>query len=299
MFCLSEAPGFPCLGEGPRFWGAVFASVFVILCYVAAALSRPHDPKAGWRFNPLVITAGVFGRASLSNLQILYFSLIVFWILVYGVLWTAALSTLSEHVLYLLGIGALGTAGAKVTSITRKRLAFENLAWMKNKNWIKEDIGRKRRPPQWVDLVNSDDAFDVFKFQNVIVTLVIGLAMFATALGESDPTGLENFEIPGSLLALLGLSQVTYIGGKAIAPPGNRDLNTKLTELRDLEKKFVAAVIDAKTPMTTSLGEAKALAGKEYNDYLVAAREAKSMVEEIVGNRIAETDIQPTLPDAA
>ena len=289
-----------CLGEGPRFWSGLIAAIFVIVCYVGAALSRPVRPGMGSRFNPLVITAGVFGRASLANLQILFFSLIVIWILVHLVLWSGKLGALSSDVLYLLGIGGLGTAGAKVTSIVRKRLSFENVSWLRHKHWIEADIGRARRPPQWADLVCTDDAFDVFKFQNVVVTFVIGLGLLGSVVVSADQSGLKTFVIDGSLLVLLGLSQVAYVGGKAIAPPANEDLNKTLTGLRALESAYVSAALDTaawKAGGPDVAENVRKEAATAYNTYMEAARIAKVMLDDITGALIPDNRIEPGLPE--
>ena len=288
------------LGEGPRFWSGFIAAVFVVVCYVAAALSRPEKTEMGSRFNPLVITAGVFGRASLANLQILFFSLIVIWLLVHLVLWTGKLGALSTDVLYLMGIGGLGTAGAKVTSIMRKRLSFENVSWLRRKQWIKTDIGRERRPPQWADLVCTDDAFDVFKFQNVVITFVIGLGLLGSVVVSGDQSGLKTFAIDGSLLVLLGLSQVTYVGGKAIAPPANEDPNKTLSELRDLEEAFVGAALETAAWKAGGADVAEKVrkeAAAPYNTYMSAAKIAKGMLEDLTGALIPESRIEPDLPE--
>ena len=211
----------------------------------------------------------------------------------------SAPTALSEHVLYLLGIGAIGTSGAKVTSIHRKRLSFENLGWLKHKQWIDEDIGKKRRPPRWSDLVTTDEAFDVFKFQNVVVSLIVGLGLFGVALSEPDLKEFSKFEIHPSLLVLLGLSQVTYVGGKATAPPANADLNQKLDELRSLEKKFIQAVVASPAwtrSASKSEADANAAAKAEYNAYMSVVREAKVMLEDIVGNQIAAKHMEPDIP---
>ena len=214
---------------------------------------------------------------------------------------------MSSDVLYLLGIGGLGTAGAKVTSIVRKRLSYENVTWLSLKGWIDVDIGRARRPPKWADLVCTDDAFDVFKFQNVAVTVVIGLGLLGAVIvnGDQVPTGqdglkgLGEFVIHPSLLVLLGLSQVTYVGGKAIAPPANEDINKSLTDLRKLEAEFVQAALETaawKSNGITDPDGIKKEAAASYNAYMVAARIAKNMVQDLTGKDIPESKIEPGFP---
>lgn len=287
------------LGVSHNFWSGVIASVVVVLFYILAAVSRPGSSDGSWRGNPLAITAGVFGRASLSNLQVFYFSLIVFWLLTYYVVKEGMLIGLSPDILYLLGIGAAGTAGAKVAAVTRKRLSFENWAWLKRKNWISQDIGRARRPPQWTDLITSEEAFDVSKFQMLVVSFIVGVALVAAGATGTETDGLKNFTIPPSLLGLLGLSQAVNVGGKAIGPATNADLNAQLNKLRQLEQDFIAAVANewkktspAQADMTVAIKAAPA----EYNAYMTTAKETAVMVQERIGAAHPTTNIAPDLP---
>lgn len=287
------------LGLNGHYWSGLIATVVVVLFYVLAAVSRP--PDGGWRANPLAITAGVTGRASLSNLQVFYFSLIVFWVLTYFVVETRTLVGLNLDVLKLLGIGAAGTVGAKVTAVTRKRLSSEDWAWLKRKNWISQDIERARRPPQWTDLITSGADFDVYKFQTLVVSFIVGIALVAAGMAGTDPIGLKNFKIDDNLLALLGLSQAVYVGGKAIGPATNANLKTQLDKLRKLEQVFIAAA--AKEWKKTALPQANAnmaaainAAPVEYNAYLTAAEDTAVMVQERIGAAQPTTNIAPDLP---
>jgi hypothetical protein len=54
----------------------------------------------------------------------------------------------------------------------------------------------------------------------------------AVALVRTNLAGLGTFTIPAELLQLLGLSQVVFIGGKAIEKSAYNDLDDKLTEVR-------------------------------------------------------------------
>ena len=287
--------GFPLV-----FWAGLFASAVIFGFYAYAVASTPRDPMLGNRWSPLAITAGVFGRASLSNLQILYFSLIVFWVIFFVLLRDGTLVDLSEHVLYLLGIGAIGSGGAKVVAIRRQRLSFENWAWLKKKGWIKEDIGRSRRPPTWADLVNSDGVFDVFKFQSIVASLIIGSGLLIiSAFGEKPDASLANFTIPEGLLGLLGLSQVTYVAGKVTAPAPVDELNQQLDKVRNLEGKFGDAVATAwrTTPPTTrDLESAKKAAAEAYMAFRVAADNALEMLSQRIGGRHATANVEPNIP---
>ena len=284
------------LGVSHNFWSGVIASIVVVLFYILAAVSRPRSSEGGWRANPLAITRGVFGRASLSNLQVFYFSLIVFWVLTYYVVKEGTLVGLSPHILYLLGIGAAGTAGAKVTAVTRKRLSSVNLSWLIRKNWISRDIGRARRPPRWTDLITSEEEFDVYKFQMLVVSFIVGVALMVAG---ASGTKLGNFTIPATLLGLLGLSQAVNVGGKAIGPATNANLDTQLKNLRKLEQDFIAAVANVwrtTTPAPADMAAAIKAAPAEYNAYLTTAKDTAVMVQERIGAAQPTTNIAPDLP---
>jgi hypothetical protein len=271
--------------------------MIVVIFYILAAITRRNTDVQGNIYNPLVITAGVFGRASLSNLQLFYFSLIVLWILVYNLVHEKGLVNLSTDVLVLLGIGAAGTAGAKLTAVVRDRLSYENWAWLKHKGWIEKDIGRARRPPQWTDLLTSQDAFDVSKFQTLFVSFSVGVALLMEGFGQ--PSGAATFEIPEGLLGLLGLSQGINVTNKAISPSPNAELDKLLNEVRELESKFVAKVAEqwgASPPSPADLDAAKKAARPEYDAYLHAAKRAAVMVQERIGARSPTTLTDPDIP---
>lgn len=113
----------------------------VLLLYLSAAIAtRTTDVRTGiplYRyFDPVYLTAGSDGKGSLSKLQILFFSLIVFGLLSYILARTGALSDLSSSILFLLGITGIGSAVAKGTDEQKNRLSFENRAWMIRKGWL-------------------------------------------------------------------------------------------------------------------------------------------------------------------
>lgn len=279
----------------------VAASVIVgVLYWFAGSTQAPKSVERGSPYDPLVITAGVFGRASLSNLQIFFFSLIVFWVLFYSVLKDGTLTKLSSDVLMLLGVGAAGTSGAKITALQQNRLSFENWAWLKRKGWIQEDIGKARRPPKWADLVSTDDAFDVFKFQNIVVSLIVGIGLLYIGLTDTSSSGLASFKIDPSLLGLLGLSQVTYVGGKAISASPIAELDKQLDELGKLERKFVEAVAgkwQESEPPVRDIAEAKKSAPAAYKAYEDATRTAAVMLQERIGANEPPSNTTPDIPD--
>ena len=206
----------------------------------------------------------------------------------------------------LLGIGAAGTAGGKVTAIAKNRLGFDNWAWLVRKGWIKESVehGSNTRKPEFGDLLRSGGEFDISKFQLLVFSLVVGAALvyFVASSGEhgTEAKTLAEFEIPGEYLSLIGLSQAAYIGGKAVGPSTKADLDKKLNEVRTLETDFVTAVEKSWSqqgrPSDPSLAAARSAAPEQYSRYRMRAEEAAMMVGECIGKVVSEKKIEPSTP---
>ena len=281
--------------------GFVAATLAVVIAYAVAASAR-KSANGKWVWNILVITQGVHARASLSKLQFFFFTLAVLWVVVAVLTWTGQLAGLSGDIVVLLGIGAAGTAGGKITAIAKNRLGFDNWAWLVRKGWIKESIerGANTRKPEFGDLLRSGGEFDISKFQLVVFSLVVGAALiYFTAYG-AEVEDFSAFEIPAEYLGLIGLSQVAYIGGKAVGPSTKADLDKKLTEVRNLETDFVKAVEKSWSQPDSrndrSLDAVRAAAPQEYRTYRMRAEEAATMVGECIGNPVSDTSIEPTVP---
>lgn len=115
---------------------------------------------------PVALTAGHLGKASLSNFQIFGFTLVVLFRLLYTLFSSGVLSGLSNDLLLLLGISAVGTTGSKVVALGNKRLTFSNWAWLRNHEWLTiGEKGYEKKPEledaKWSDLIKSGGSFDV------------------------------------------------------------------------------------------------------------------------------------------
>lgn len=253
--------------------------------------------------NPLKITAGPLGRASLSNLQVFFFSAIVLWLAIFWLFRKSGqLIEFHDSVLLLLGITAAGTGGAKIAEASTKRLSFENWAWLKKKKWIQRDITRNpvTRTPKLADLMTSDQGFEVARFQAVSFSIVIGVALLIWGV-TGTAAEFKDIKIPAAYLILLGISQGVYVGGKAVVPSTIAELNGKLTKLRELElayktKVSSSAAWSATTGGTLTVETAKNEAPDEYTVYISAAEVAAVMVGEQTGNPIARPTYEPDLP---
>ena len=280
--------------------GYAAATLAVAIGYLFAAWARKSAGQS-WTWNILAITQGVHARASISKLQMLFFTLIVLWVVVADLVWTGRLTGLSSDILMLLGIGAAGTAGGKITAVAKKQLSFENRAWLVRKGWIKESIEPESsdRKPEFGDLLRSGREFDISKFQLLVFSLVIGAALMYFAAYGANVHDLADFEIPAEYLGLIGLSQVVYIGGKAVGPNTKADLDKKLNEVRKLETEFLKAAEKAwahsssKGPRTPEID--RAAAPEKYRAYRSRAEEAATMVGECIGGAVSETNIEPSM----
>ena len=227
-----------------RWLAFVGALAITLLFYVLGAQSM-SKPASRWaRLSPLNLVLDGSGRASLSQMQIIFFSVIVLFLVSYILLRTGILASLSNDVLMLLGIAGAGSLGGQLATNRTLRVSFDNWSWMKRKGWL-ADGGFHVEQAQWGDLFSTNDVFDPYRFQMLSFSFVIGISLMMIGL-----TDLANFSIPTSLVGVIGLSQVTYIGGKITAPATFSDLDTKLTALRAAQDDFLAATADRWVPLT-------------------------------------------------
>ena len=138
---------------------------------------------------------------------------------------TGQLGNISEDVLLLLGIAGGSGAAAKVGDRFNQRLGWDNWLWLRELDWLPENPDYKVS-----DLIkDSAGHFDVFRFQALSFTLLVGAYLLTAGL-----SGLSTIDLPDAIMGLLGLSQVTYIGGKVAMPPKFNEFDTQLDDFRAL-----------------------------------------------------------------
>src|SRR5215213_78968 len=155
----------------------------IVALYILAAIAAGVTDKKNLRFlrylDPVVLTAGANGKGSVSKLQVLFFTIIVFGLLGYVVLRAGILSNVSLTVLGLLGIAGVGAAASKATDVTKNRLDFDNWAWLIRKEWLPPGGLAAENTAKWRDIVTSDGEFDIYRFQSFIFSVVVGGALLA------------------------------------------------------------------------------------------------------------------------
>jgi hypothetical protein len=187
-------------------------------------------------FNPIHLTVNDVGVPSVQKFQVILFSSLVVGLLLYLLLRLGNLVSLSSSVVGLIGISGVSAAASAGVTQQNKRLSFDNWAWLQNeKILINTD---KPRPALWSDLITSNHEFDVYKMQALVFSMVVAIALFIAGAGGD----LDTFNVPDALLGVLGLSQVTYIGGLLAQPPSVADLDTALTNLRNAYASYQTAI---------------------------------------------------------
>ncbi len=277
---------------------ALSASIIFYLIMVAT-MSRAHRNDPAWPspWNPIMFAASDTG-ASLSRLQTLFFSFIVAGLLTYILMRAGLLSDLSMDVLKLLGIAAAGSAVGQATDVGRKRLSLKNWSWLTEKNWLPPADQQKPKAPEWRDLLTSDNEFNVYRFQMLIFSLIVGASLISVGFSE-----LATYKIPDALLGVLGLSQVVYVVGKAVSPPTIGELDAALDELQKQETVFITTVAEkwrapgsiqppAGATPAQQLAVAKVAAQTEYNTF----RDNADKVYRIFAATIGQANAGAVLP---
>ena len=263
-----------------------FAIVIAVYCLSAKAFGRVSGLtlKGVQAWNPVRITASSDNRGSLSAFQVFFFTILVFAVLAYVLLRTGVLSDLSTTILELLGISGIGAAAAKGADSSKTALDPTNQAWLMSKGWFDEDSTRAAAIPSFYDLISSDGSFDVFRFQSLIFTGAVGLALFAGGVFQ-----LASFTVPQNILGILGLSQVVYIAGKLVTSNNATQLNAVITDLRNAETAYREAA-----HTTSDSQEAKDKATRAKATYRDKAEGAAKLFTDVTGRPVDDAKIQPS-----
>lgn len=283
---------------------AIVATVLTLVLYGLASFAVKNRWDHKIVVHPLKVIADGSGRASLSTAQVFFFTMIVLWLAVYWVVQEGNLISIDNSVLGLLAIAVVGSGVGKITDSTRFQTSAENLAWAKKKKWINNDFTKAsaERTPKVSDLLTSDQNFDVARFQAVGVSLVVGIALLYNGATVANAEAFSKVTINEAYLALIGISQGAYVGGKYVGSNLFRELNTKLDKVRSLEVAFILAVANSREWKDKALQErnmtfaCETCAANEYIEYISATTEAAEIVSHMTGNPIDDARIQPMLP---
>ncbi|MCK1386992.1 hypothetical protein [Bradyrhizobium sp. 21] len=269
----------------PSIWLAlaiVVAAYFLSAKAFARLNGTPLNGIPAW--NPIRITAGSDNRGSLSAFQVFFFTILVFAMLAYVLLRTGVLSDLSTTILQLLGIAGIGAAAAKGADSSKTALDPANQAWLMNKGWFDKDTARAQADPSFYDLISSDGSFDVYRFQSLIFTGAVGLALFVGGVFQ-----LASFTVPQNILGILGLSQVVYIAGKLVTSNNATQLNAVITDLRNADTAYREAV-----HTTGDTQEARDKVARAKAAFLDKAGGAAKLFTDVTGHPVDDAKLQPS-----
>ena len=189
-----------------------------VLLIVALALIKKGmtGPRSG---NPILrIISTKWGGASLSQFQVLLWTLVVSLSVIYVMSLSGTLIDISDGTLVLLGISG------GVTLVSRIQSASPS-----NASSPPDEFEQQASPPNgsanWSDLVVANGEIDVSRLQMLTFTLVV-----AFFVGIKVVTGYAIPDIPTNILLLMGISNGVYLGAKYAntskgvsnsSPPGN------------------------------------------------------------------------------
>lgn len=241
---------------------SVFAAfLFCLICYLLAALTVGFRSDDRWteavaqdklrfahsrfrlffhRISPWYMV-GSSGQASLSQLQMLLFTLIVATLLFYQWMRTGLLQDISTDLLYLMGISTLGAGGTQLANSVKKTLDPKVYAYLQQLGWFTAPVSGGHYGALPSQLLLTNNRFDIYKFQMLVFTIVI--SAYVVAAGADQ---LGNIRISDTLLMLMGLSQGVYVGGNATTD-NTTPLQDQLRGMQTLQENYLAVQGDPKT----------------------------------------------------
>lgn len=178
--------------------------------------------------DPIVVSAGGYGSASLSNLQIFWFTLIVVGLLVYAWVVTGSILNPSADVLWLLGIASGTKVVAEGIGSFRQRLSLDNSNWLELHRLLRNE--REINPAEsarWRDLVLANGTLEPSRYQLLVFGFLIGISLLFGNISV-----IQSFEVPEFFRTLQGLSSGFYLFGKAVSPNAIQELEQRITDLR-------------------------------------------------------------------
>lgn len=208
--------------------------VAFVIAFVCCSISIPKESVAlrRSRLNPVRFAAGKSGRTSLSLAQILLWSILVFSASFY-VFWASGkLLALTPQVLVLLGIAGGSSVIAKIAS-SMKDGKGRGLMEAELKAIIGENEVLAPKTPRLIDLVQTEERPDLFKFQMALFTV---LAAFYVII-EIFRT-YEFPQLPEGLLVLIGISNGVYLTSKGAAKTVFENLVEKEREFADAQATY-------------------------------------------------------------
>jgi hypothetical protein len=206
-------------------WGllVVIGSFFLVWVLVALSKARGRtEEKDGiakrFFLFPLRFAISPLGRYSISLTQILLWTSITIFGIVYVYWLTGGCLEITSQLLMLLGIGGGTAVGAKINAISRSGAIPSKY------------LNLVRRNPELSDLICIGDEINIFKFQILVFSLLIAyIVLMEIFLTHTVP------HMPENLTTLMGMSGGVYLGNEVVLGQGEKKEKSKLiVKVKDL-----------------------------------------------------------------
>ncbi|KPL53728.1 hypothetical protein ABB55_17160 [Prosthecomicrobium hirschii] len=172
--------------------------------------------------DPVFISQNSLGYGSLSRFQILIFSSVVGFVVLYVYIYLGTLPSMSSTILQLLGITALGSTFVRATNdwagispATRRLLIGGKLLII------------SRDKPHLSDLIETHGEIDVAKVQALLFTGLVAVSILGCTA-----VGLAGFTLPQEIVYLSGISQLAYVAGSVAPSDTRKRLEQDITDFR-------------------------------------------------------------------
>jgi hypothetical protein len=185
-------------------WGAGIVFLAAICAWFLTIKLQEDSPKGFLGSFILRFAVTPVRSYSISKTQIMIWTYITLFGLVYVYLLTGNFMSITNQVLILLGVGGGTALGAKMNALSRvPRISSKYLELVKEEE--------QKKLPHLRDLITIDKRPNIFKFQILVFTLFTAFVVFIEIL--------ENYafpEIPDGLITLMGISSGVYLGNEVI-----------------------------------------------------------------------------------
>lgn len=240
--------------------------------------TRSTLPNGGWiaALNPFEVARSISGGTSLSNLQLLAFSLVFFWILLFTLLRTGSPADIPINYMWLLGIVGIGSVTTWSVARRQSQLGSDDLAWLTQRGWTRDES-------VLAALLTRNGEFDPSRLQALAFgSIVLFLLIHSTLID------VTTISIPDGLLGLLLASQAVYVGGRWVKPDQPKDMDAEFAGLRDIidtarKAEFtLIAKLPAGTKPEQAAGILQSVAPVEYADYVGKLAKAADKFEDLM-----------------
>lgn len=224
-------------------WAYIWGIVIVILSFVIISLLKPNPIKKQIGFDkgkdksmeewkklsiwkklflyPLNLAITPLGTYSISRTQILVWTYVTIFGLIYVYWLTESFLDITSQVLMLLGIGGSTAIGSKINAISK---TYEVPPKYLN-------LVERKRIPRLNDLISTEGRPSIFKFQMLVFTLLTAyMVVVEIAKNYAFP------QIPENLIALMGISSAVYIGNEITQENVGEKIKKKIEEIEKYAK---------------------------------------------------------------